>query len=359
MGQGNMTNNVAVTQNDMNVDDAEVDTDEEDEEGDEDFDDDVAAQFALMDQLEPSGRMSEEEQDAHWAALEAAHAAHSHPPHHHHGGGGGGSSSTASGSGSGSSTAHASIRGTGSATSNLPIAGGSASSQLYQHHHHPLTFGSIPARGSTRGGFRGRGGHSATLSSFATLGSWEVSPTAPGPPSSTVGTIIDTSALQQTATTSPTGSRHRYGWTSQPRAAGPATLMPTVTATPAPTSTSVSAMRLNSSRSRTGASMTASPTSRSSVVAPSSTPTSTTTPERNPHRSSTEQDEQSRITASLIEDLGHYLVGWNRHCPSLRIVQIDHEVVWTRRFDGDSWRPSDPRGVKGPKKSKKGKERAA
>ncbi|KAH6885682.1 hypothetical protein BKA70DRAFT_1337080 [Coprinopsis sp. MPI-PUGE-AT-0042] len=318
MGRGNMSNNVAVTQNDMNVDDAEVDTDEEDEEdeeGDEDFDDDVAAQFALVDQLEPSGRMSEEEQDAHWAALEAAHAAHSHPPHH----------STASGSGSGSSTAHASIRGTGSATSNLPIAGG----------------------GITRGGFRGRGGHSAALSSFATLGSWEVSPTAPGPPTSTVGTIIDTSALQQTATTSPTGSRHRYRWTSQPRAAGPATLMPTVTATPAPPSTSASAMRLNSSRSRTGASMTASPTSRSSVVAPSSTPTSTTTPERNPHRSSTEQDEQSRITASLIEDLGDYLVGWNRHCPSLRIVQIDHEVVWTRRFDGDSWWPSDPRGSRG------------
>ncbi|KAH6887842.1 hypothetical protein BKA70DRAFT_1443503 [Coprinopsis sp. MPI-PUGE-AT-0042] len=248
------------------VDDAEVDTDEEDEEGDEDFDDDVAAQFALMDQLEPSGRMSEEEQDAHWAALEAAHCrsfSSSAPPSWWRRG-----------------------WGTGSATSESPYC--RRVGLLHNSTNTTITPSHIwfnPGKREALGeGSEGRGGHSATLSSFATLGSWEVSPTAPGPPSSTVGTIIDTSALQQTATTSPTGSRHRYGWTSQPRAAGPATRMPTVTATPAPTSTSASAMRLNSSRSRTGASMTASPTSRSSVVAPSSTPHVNDHPERNPHR---------------------------------------------------------------------------
>ncbi|TFK22170.1 hypothetical protein FA15DRAFT_706630 [Coprinopsis marcescibilis] len=52
------------------------------------------------------------------------------------------------------------------------------------------------------------------------------------------------------------------------------------------------------------------------------------------------QSETDRIAASLREDLGDYLVGWNRHCPSLRVVQIEHDITWIRRFDGDMWTPA-------------------
>jgi hypothetical protein len=39
----------------------------------------------------------------------------------------------------------------------------------------------------------------------------------------------------------------------------------------------------------------------------------------------------------LEEDLGDYLVGWNRHCRSLRVVQMEPGVVWVRRYEGDGW----------------------
>jgi len=36
-------------------------------------------------------------------------------------------------------------------------------------------------------------------------------------------------------------------------------------------------------------------------------------------------------------DLADYLIGWNRHCPSLRHVQISWGTWWERRFEGDRW----------------------
>ncbi|KAG2003561.1 hypothetical protein CC2G_004154 [Coprinopsis cinerea AmutBmut pab1-1] len=52
-----------------------------------------------------------------------------------------------------------------------------------------------------------------------------------------------------------------------------------------------------------------------------------------------EAEEQRKITESLKEDLADYLVGWNRHCPRLRVVQMEHGLMWVRRFDGDVWTP--------------------
>jgi hypothetical protein len=48
-------------------------------------------------------------------------------------------------------------------------------------------------------------------------------------------------------------------------------------------------------------------------------------------------EERVRIAQTLEEDLGDYLVGWNRHCRSLRVVQMEPGVVWVRRYEGDVW----------------------
>jgi len=56
-----------------------------------------------------------------------------------------------------------------------------------------------------------------------------------------------------------------------------------------------------------------------------------------PARRQNDVDEQRRIAQSLEEDLQDYLVGWNRHCPSLRVVQMERGWYWMRRFDGDVW----------------------
>jgi len=53
-------------------------------------------------------------------------------------------------------------------------------------------------------------------------------------------------------------------------------------------------------------------------------------------------------------ELGDYLVGWNRYCPSLRMVQIDRRWWWERRFAGDPWALHV---VKRSSSSNKGKER--
>jgi hypothetical protein len=36
-------------------------------------------------------------------------------------------------------------------------------------------------------------------------------------------------------------------------------------------------------------------------------------------------------------DLRDYLIGWNRYCRHLRCVQLNKEVLWERRFEGDKW----------------------
>ena len=49
---------------------------------------------------------------------------------------------------------------------------------------------------------------------------------------------------------------------------------------------------------------------------------------------------QAALTMDVLAtDLADYLVGWNRHCPRLRVVQMEHGLMWVRRFDGDVWTP--------------------
>ncbi|KDR65921.1 hypothetical protein GALMADRAFT_217303 [Galerina marginata CBS 339.88] len=36
-------------------------------------------------------------------------------------------------------------------------------------------------------------------------------------------------------------------------------------------------------------------------------------------------------------DLKDYLIGWNRYCRSLRRVQLDRDVYWGRKWEGDAW----------------------
>ena len=36
-------------------------------------------------------------------------------------------------------------------------------------------------------------------------------------------------------------------------------------------------------------------------------------------------------------DLRDYLIGWNRYCKNLRCVQLNKDVLWERRFEGDRW----------------------
>jgi len=48
-------------------------------------------------------------------------------------------------------------------------------------------------------------------------------------------------------------------------------------------------------------------------------------------------DKPEPTSALSQAELGDYLIGWSRYCPSLRVVQIDHRWWWERRFAGDQW----------------------
>lgn len=62
------------------------------------------------------------------------------------------------------------------------------------------------------------------------------------------------------------------------------------------------------------------------------------------------------LTSSQAE-LGDYLIGWSRYCQSLRVVQIDHQWWWERRFDGDQWTLKRVQEDDKSKRTEKGKER--
>lgn len=60
---------------------------------------------------------------------------------------------------------------------------------------------------------------------------------------------------------------------------------------------------------------------------------------QDPREDSQSSSNRSSIPASPLSqaELGDYLIGWSRYCPSLRVVQIDHRWWWERRFAGDPW----------------------
>lgn len=55
-------------------------------------------------------------------------------------------------------------------------------------------------------------------------------------------------------------------------------------------------------------------------------------------RQSLKSSDKSEPASPLSQtELGDYLIGWSRYCPSLRVVQIDHRWWWERRFSSDQW----------------------
>lgn len=59
--------------------------------------------------------------------------------------------------------------------------------------------------------------------------------------------------------------------------------------------------------------------------------------DRTEKRESKSSDSFEPASPLSQSELGDYLVGWNRYCPSLRTVQIDRRWWWERRFVGDPW----------------------
>ncbi|KDR65932.1 hypothetical protein GALMADRAFT_1214865 [Galerina marginata CBS 339.88] len=76
----------------------------------------------------------------------------------------------------------------------------------------------------------------------------------------------------------------------------------------------------------------------SSSFSPSSFSTSTSSDSslnrKNWHGHGYGQEKKMKLEHGDLKD---YLIGWNRYCRSLRRVQLDREVGWGRRWEGDVW----------------------